>query len=171
MKALRTPLNTSHRLSEVNSRVGLDAGRVCLQLTGLGECLYSFQVFFDEIGGRGVRRPGPYAERARVQVGTAPLLIRAIALWPTMVACANCKRAGPRIELGCRCAVKTTPWRPSGPVHNLIAGGENPCICQVANFLADRVGPHCRVRTPGPLSCPWQSTLDAVGKAKAVCAY
>jgi hypothetical protein len=51
-----------------------------------------------------------------------------------------------------------------GPVHRLIAGGEEPCICQVAIFLAGRVGPHCRVRIPGPLSCPWQLTLDAVGK-------
>ena len=58
-----------------------------------------------------------------------------------------------RLPLGCR-----------GPVHRLIAGGEKPCICQVAIFLAGRVGPHFRVRIPGPLSWPWQLTLDAVGK-------
>jgi hypothetical protein len=112
VKALRIPLNTSHRLSEVNSRVELDAGRVCLQLTGLGECLYSFQVFFDEIGGRSVRRPGPFAERARVQVGTAPLLIGLLRYglqwWLVRIARERARES----NMGCRCAVKTTPWRP-----------------------------------------------------------
>ena len=68
MKALRTPLN------EVNSRVELDAGRVCLQLAGLGERPYSFEVFLEEIGGRAVKGPGQFAERDSVQVRAAPLL-------------------------------------------------------------------------------------------------
>lgn len=45
VKALRIPLSTSHRLSEVDLRVELDAGRVDLQLAAdLGERLYSVQV-------------------------------------------------------------------------------------------------------------------------------
>ena len=31
-------------------------------------------------------------------------------------------------------------------------------------LFAGRVGPRCRVRIPGLLSCLWQLTLDAVGK-------
>jgi hypothetical protein len=111
VKVLRTPFNTSYRLSEENLRVKLDGGRICLELTGLrASVLYSFQAFFDEIGGRGVSGPRSFAERARVQVVTAPLFIRAISLSSTMEACSNWKRAGPRFELGCGCAVKITPW-------------------------------------------------------------
>ena len=83
MKVLRTVLSTSHRLSEANFRVKLNGGRVCLGLTDLrASVLYSFQAFCDEIGGQGVRGPGPFAEGARVQLVTALLLIRAIALIP-----------------------------------------------------------------------------------------
>jgi hypothetical protein len=74
VKALRTSLNTAHRLSGVDLHVELDAGRVGLQLAGLGERLYSFEVFLEEIGGRAVKGPGQFAERDSVQVRAAPLL-------------------------------------------------------------------------------------------------
>jgi hypothetical protein len=136
-----------------------------LELTGLCASVlyrYSFQVFFDEIGGRGVRGPGPFTKCARVQVGTAPLLIRAIALSPTMEGCANCKRAGPRSELGCRCAVKTTPWMPRARTSPYSRR------CEAVHMPGGLFSPARHVliaaRIPGPLSCLWQLILDAVGK-------
>ena len=116
MKVLRTPLDISHRLSEVNLRVKLDGGRVCLELTGFrASVLYNFQAFFDEIGGRGVRGPDPFAERARVQVITAPLLIRAIALFPYNGGLFELEESSPAIRGGVQMCGQNYTLDDAGP--------------------------------------------------------
>jgi hypothetical protein len=142
VKALRTPLNTSHRLSGVDLRVELDAGRVGLQLAGLGERLYRFEVFLEEIGGRGVKGPGQFAERDSVQVQCAGAS-GAASIWAIVLSSLH-----RRLVRTAREQARDSIWGANvrsrlslgdrGPVPHLIAGSKKPCMCQVAVFSPAR---------------------------------